>query len=258
MPIVRFTARKRFHLLHCKTRTLDLGKEHLAHYRLIFIKSGAGKFILNNDIHSYVRNGIIFLEPGQEPTFQDDTQTEILLIAFDTHLADDFPKKKAYSPDFADTYKHFENLCKELRLTQGKIIKNDRDAQTINYLTDQISFELAQQPSSFIKLIRSSIELIVTILARNNFATKKAEEKPSQQNIAELMVGYLKTQMHQNKSIKVGELLLKFDISEEAANLCMLNHTGMSLRNFIFKYKADLFKSRMLKMDITELSARAI
>ncbi|MCF2502677.1 AraC family ligand binding domain-containing protein [Dyadobacter sp. CY107] len=256
MPPIKFTVRKRFHLLQCKTRTLDSGREHLAHYRLIFVISGEGKFVLNREIHSYSSGGVIFLEPDQQPMFQEDRGTEILMIAFDTHLAEDFQRKKAYSPDFADIYKQVENLCKNIRLIQGKPVKNDRDAQTVNYLVNQISFELSQQSSSFIKLIRSSIELIVTILARNNFECKKAEEKPLQHNLSESMIGYVKSQIQQNKSIRIGELLMKFNISEEAANLCMLNHTGMSLRNFIFKYKADLFKSRMLKMDISEFSAR--
>ncbi|MCF0060547.1 hypothetical protein MUK70_14985 [Dyadobacter chenwenxiniae] len=257
MPAIKFTVRKRFHLLQGKTRSLDAGKEHSAHYRLIFVLSGEGKFILNQEIHSYARDGVIFLEPGQQPAFQEDRGTEILIIAFDTHLSDDFQQKKAYSPDFADTYKQIENLCKNLRLSQGKQVKIDRDAQTISYLINQISFELSQQSASFIKLIKSSIELIVTILVRNNFECRNAAEKPLQQDLAASMIGYLKSQMQQNKSVRVGALLMKFDISEEAANLCMLNQTGMSLRNFIFKYKADLFKSKMLKMDVSEFSARA-
>jgi len=256
MPPVKFSVRKRFHLLQCKTRTLDLSQEHLAHYRLIFVLAGEGKFILNHEIHSYCHGGIIYLEPDQQPTFQEDKGTAVLMIAFDTHLAHDFQQKKAYSPDFADTYKQVENLCKNVRLSQGRPVKNDRDAQTISYLVDQITFELSQQSASFIKLIKSSIDLIVTILVRNNFECKKADERPLQQNLTETMISYLKSQMHENKSIRIGELLIKFNISEEAANLCMLNHTGMSLRNFIFKYKADLFKSKMLKMDISEFSAR--
>ncbi|SKB51778.1 hypothetical protein [Dyadobacter psychrophilus] len=255
MSPVKFTVRKRFHLLQCKTRRLDSGQEHLAHYRLIFVLAGEGKFILNREIHSYVSGGVIFLEPDQQPTFQEDKGTEILMIAFDTHLAHDFQQKKAYSPDFADTYKQVENLCKNIRLSQGMRVKNDRDAQTVSYLVGQISFELSQQSPSFIKLIKSSIDLIVTILVRNNFESKKADE-PLQQNLTESMIGYLKSQMQQNKSVRIGELLIKFNVSEEAANLCMLNHTGMSLRNFIFKYKADLFKSRMLKMDVSDFSAR--
>jgi hypothetical protein len=253
MPAVKFSAQRKFHLLQCKTKHWDAGYEQ--HFRLVFIMSGEGKFILNSTVINYDREGIIFLEPGQQPLFQEDKATEVLVIAFDTHLADNFSKKKALNPDFADTYKQAENLCKYLRMKQGKPVCSERDAQTIRYLVNQISFELNQQPASFMKLIKSSIDLIVTVLARNNFESRKVEEKPSQQLLTESMIAYLKRELDGNKSVRVGALLMQFNISEEAANLCMLNNTGMSLRNFIFKYKTDLFKSRMLKLDVSQLSA---
>ena len=253
---VKYSARKKFHVLQCKMHTLDVDQENLAHYRLIFILFGEGKFILNSEIYSYACEGVIFLHPGQQVKFQEDRGTEVLMIAFDTHMAENFQQKKAFSPDFADTYKLFENLCKDIRLVQGMPLNNVRDAQTISYMAKQISFELAEQPTSFAKFIKSTIDLIVTILARNNFEGTKANMQFFKPNLTESMVRYLEVQLQQNKNIRINELLVNFNISEEAANLCMLNYTGLSLRNFIFKYKADLFKSRMLKIDISELSDR--
>lgn len=222
---------------------------------MLFVISGEGNLILNKEIIPYATEGIVFLEPDQQVIFQEDSVTEILMIVFDTHLTEDFARKKASTPDFADTYKQAENLFKDLHIRQGKPIGNERDAQTIQYLVNQISFELTQQPTSFAKLIKSSIDSIVTILARNNFESRKVEEKNTQQVLTDAMIAYLKRELEASKTVRIGELLLRFNISEEAANLCMLNSTGMSLRNFIFKYKTDLFKSRMLKMDVSKLSA---
>ncbi|MCE7064969.1 hypothetical protein [Dyadobacter sp. CY326] len=255
MTAIKFSAQKKFHLLQCKTRSLNERPEHLSHYRVLFVISGEGKFVLNHEIHSYCPQGVIFLEPEQKPLFQEDKVTEAFMIAFDTHLADDFQKKKALTPDFADTYKLAENICKNLRIRQGQPIRDERDAQMVHYLVNQISYELTQQPASYLKLIKSSIDLIVNILARNNYASKMADENSIQQFTADSMVTYLKTELERNKTIRVNELLSRFNISEEAANLCMLHSTGMSLRNFILKYKTDLFKSRLLKMDISQPSA---
>ena len=132
---------------------------------------------------------------------------------------------------------------------------NERDAEIIHYLIAQIAYELVQQPTSFLRLIKGSIAMIVTILARNNFEARKAEEPNAQQELANAMIRHLKIELESNKTIRIAALLMEFGISEEAANLCMLNTSGMSLRNFIFKYKTDLFKSRMLKMDVSQLSA---
>ncbi|MCE6991934.1 hypothetical protein [Dyadobacter sp. CY323] len=254
MSVIKFSAHKKFHLLQIKTRTWETSPDQLQHYRIIFILSGQGQFVLEGVIHSYTKSGLIYLKPDQHPVFQEDNNTEILIMAFDTYLADDFQSKKAFSPDFADTYKQAENLCKDILLPQGKPLANERDSQTVNYLINQISFEITQKPSSHLKLIKGSIELIVTVLARNNFAGKKSEEKISQQVLTEHLVEYVRQELHHNRSIRIPELLLRFNISEEVANLHVMNRTGMSLRNFIFKYKADLFKSRLLKVDVMELS----
>lgn len=254
MSTIQFNAHKKYHLVQCKTRVWESGRELSEHYRIIFIRSGEGQFSLDGKLQAYTKHGVIFLRPEQHPIFQEDPDTEIFMIAFDTWLAEDFQQKKAFSPDFADTYKQAEHICESVRLTQGQPLKHERDAQTIVYLINQILFEVTQQPTSHNKLIRGSIDLIVTVLARNNFETKKVEEDTSAQNLAGAIVDYLRNQLHDNKNVRVPELLMHFNISEDVANLCVMNRTGMSLRNFIFKYKADLFKSRMLKVDVMEIS----
>ncbi|WP_031526567.1 hypothetical protein [Dyadobacter crusticola] len=254
MSVVKFSAHKKFNLLQCKTNCWESTPEDLLHYRIIYVLSGEGQFVLDGNIYSYSPAGLIALKPGQQPVFEENKRTEIFIFAFDNYLATDFHTKKARNADFADTYKQAENFCNNNRLTPGKPLRNERDSETVNYLVNQISFEITQRPSSHIRLIKGSIDLIVTILLRNNFETKRVEEKSTEQVLTDRIVEYLRSELNQNKTIRVPELLFKFNISEEAANLYMLNRTGMSLRNFIFKYKADLFKSRLLKVDVTELS----
>lgn len=254
MSAIKFSVHKRFHLLQSKTRIWESGIKHLEHYRIIFILSGQGKFILDGKLYSYFQQGIISLKVGQQPIFQEDKETEIFVIAFDTYLSENFQKKKLFSPDFADTYKQAENLCNTSQLTQGKPIPNERDGKTIMYMIHQILFELGQQPISHIKMIKGFIEMIMTVLARNNFESKKTEDKHYENTLTESIFSYLKNELLQNKTVRIPLLLIQFNISEDVANLCIFNRTGMSLRNFIFKYKADLFNARMLKVDIMELA----
>lgn len=255
MSVIQFNAHKKYHVLQSRTRVWETHHELTPHYRVIFIRNGEGHFSLDGKLYDYAQGGVILLRPGQHPIFQEDGSAEIFIITFDTWLAEDFLQKKEFSPDFADIYKQAEHLCDGVRLTQGKPLQNKRDGQTIDYLINQILFEVTQQPTSHNKLIRGSIDLIVTILARNNFESKKVEEVTSRQRLAGAIIDYLREELHQNKNIRVPELLMRFNVSEDVANLCVLNQTGMSLRNFIFKYKADLFKSRMLKVDISELTS---
>ncbi|MEO6685079.1 MAG: hypothetical protein ABIN24_03910, partial [Dyadobacter sp.] len=159
MPAIKFNALKRFHLLQSKTRIWESCGEQLEHYRIIFILSGQGKFILNGEICCYFQKGVIFLKPGQQPIFQEDKETEIFVVAFDTYLAEDFQKKKLFSPDFADTYKQAENLCNNYLLIQGRPIPNEREGKTITYMIIQILFELGQQPASHLKMIKGCIDM---------------------------------------------------------------------------------------------------
>jgi len=255
MPPIQFNAHKRYHLLKSTTRLWESCGEQRKDYRLIFILSGKGKFILDGQIHAYQPKGIIFLQIEQQLLFQQDKETEIFVIAFDTYLADDFQKKKQFSPDFADTYKQAEHLCTALQLTQGQPVSNQKDSQTVSFMISQILFELGQQPASHLKMIRGCIELIVTVLARNNFKHSKIHSKPLENDLTDAIVEHLKEELLQNRTIRIPNVLLKFNISEDVANLCVLNRTGMSLRNFIFKYKADLFKARMLKRDVMEFAS---
>ncbi|MBE9464457.1 hypothetical protein ACFP1I_05280 [Dyadobacter subterraneus] len=253
MPAIKFNAHKKFHLLQSKTRIWESCNEQLEHYRIIFILSGQGKFILDGEICCYFQKGIIFLRPGQQPIFQEDKETEIFVIAFDTYLAEDFQKKKLFSPDFADTYKQAENLCNNFVLIQGRPIPNEREGKTITYMIVQILFELGQQPASHLKMIKGCIEMIVTVLARNNYRSQPAENQHKESELTESIIEYIKGELLQKKTIRIPNLLLMFNISEEVLNLYIMNRTGMSLRNFIFKFKADLFKAQMLKVDIGEL-----
>ena len=91
-------------------------------------------------------------------------------------------------------------------------------------------------------------------MARNNIGTKKVKESIQERTLAESILEYLKNELHQNKNIRVNDLLVRFGITEELANLYLQNQTGMSLRNFIFRYKSDLFKSRLLKVNVSEIS----
>ncbi|GGC15104.1 hypothetical protein GCM10011325_47410 [Dyadobacter sediminis] len=175
--------------------------------------------------------------------------TEVLVIAFDSLVCAD--REQKHVAEFVETYKQVENIFRNLCVRQGKLVSNERDADTIRYLVEQITFELTQQQASFLKLIKGSISLIVNILVRNNFDFHKVEEPEGQQKLSEALVEHLKHELENRKTIRVTELLMKFNISEETANLYMLNKTGMSLRNFIFKFKTDLFKSRALKFDVS-------
>ncbi|MCF2489163.1 hypothetical protein [Dyadobacter sp. CY347] len=249
MSSIKFTVRKQFHLLLCKTRNWEASYEFASHYRLVFVTGGDGQFILNYEMHNYCQGGVILLKPDEMPVFQEDISTEVLVIAFNSPARADVAEN--HMSEFAETYKQVENIFKNLRVRQGKPVSNERDADTIRYLVEQITFELTQQQALFLKLIKGSVALIVNTLARNNFEFRKAEEPEAQLKLSEALVEHLKNELRNGKTIRVPELLMKFNISEEAANLCMLNSTGMSLRNFIFKYKTDLFKSRTLKMDVS-------
>ena len=255
MPPIQFNAHKRYHLLKSTTRLWESRSDQHKDYRIIFILTGKGKFILDGRIHAYQPKGVIFLKIKQQLIFQEDKETEIFVITFDTHLAEDFQKKKQFSPDFADTYKQAEHICSASQLIQGQPIPNQKDSKTISFMIDQILFELSQQPASHLKMIRSCIEMIVTVLTRNNFKHSKMQDKPLENDLTEAIIEHLKDELLQNRTIRIPGVLLKFNISEDVANLCVLNRTGMSLRNFIFKYKADLFKARMLKRDIMELAS---
>jgi hypothetical protein len=254
MSVIKLRIARKFHILLSKTNVWESKTDEIGHYRIVFIRGGEGFFLLDGQMHEYVADGLIFLHPGQHPVFQEDGDSEVFVISFDTYLADDFQKKKLHSPDFADVYKQAENLCCELKLSHGKPLQNQRDRRTVNYLIDQIIFEITQQAASHVKLAKCSIELIVTILGRNNFESRKTSERSARHILAERIVEYLRYELHQNRAIRIPELLFRFDISEEAANLCVMNKTGMSLRKFINQYKTDLFKSRMLKVDIMEVS----
>ena len=100
MSSLKFSARKAFHLLQCKTRNWEASYEHTPDYRFVFVLAGEGRFILNHEIHSYCQGGIIFLQPGELPVFQEDMVTEVLVIAFEPYS--DAENKRSYT-DFSET-----------------------------------------------------------------------------------------------------------------------------------------------------------
>jgi len=254
MPAVKFSAHKRFHIIKSTTRLWDTSTELIQHLRFLYILSGEGHFSLDGKIYSYCPKGIILLRVGQKPVFQQDNETAVLVIAFDTFLSEDFLKKKSFSPDFADTYKQAEHLCEMPLLTLGLPVPNKQDRVAIANLTGILLGEIQQKPAHHIKLIRSCIEMIVTLLGRNNIRYLEKEQNPHEDTLAEMIIEHLTGELLLNKPVKIPDLLIKFNSSEDVVNICIQNRTGMSLKKLILRYKTDLFKSRMLKMDIITLT----
>jgi hypothetical protein len=243
---------KEYSILQIKTKTWETTPADLEKYRLIFILTGNGHFVLDRNMFPYKQNGFIGLKPGERCIFQEDPETEILQISFDKPQDAASQQKKVIMSRFPETYKKAEKLCNNLLLSPGQNLRHERDDETIRFLIQQISFEMAQKATSHIKMITGSIEMILTILTRNNFPIRKTKDKESEQTLADSIVAYLCQELQQKKNIRIAELLDRFGVSEELANLCVLNKTGMSLRSFIVKSKTDLFKSRMTKMDLTQ------
>lgn len=251
MPQFKYTANKRFYIVRSKTHIWEPSAEHIEHTRFLFILSGSGVFNLDGKRYSYMPQGVILLKPGQRPTFQENDKTELFIIAFDTRMAEDFQKKKALYPDFADIYKQAERICECAVLQQGKPIPVANDQNTIDYLISLMSHELMQRRDHHYKIVRTCIEMMVTIVNRNNILYQEENQPDQEEDFTELLLKYITDEVLENRTVKISDVQIKLGVSEDVINISLLNRTGMSFRKFIRKVKIDLFRAKMLNADLT-------
>jgi AraC-like DNA-binding protein len=254
MPEFKFNAHKRFHIVRSNTHAWEPSQELTQHNRFLFILSGEGILNLDGQRYAYLPQGVILLKPDQRPVLQENTLTELFVIAFDTFLAEDFQQKKSLYPDFADIYKQAEHICEEAVLEQGKQIPVQKDVAAIDNLISLMSEELMQRRDHHYKIVRNCIEMVVNILMRNNIRCHKHGQSDKEDELCNQLIQYITSEILNNRTVKISDLQIHFNVSEDVINICLLNRTGMSFKKFIRKYQLDLFKSKMLKTDLSFLA----
>ena len=217
--------------------------------RVIVILEGSGKATINDAPYSYQKDSIFILRPHQNISLQTFGKTKIFSIISGLSQKS-ATREKPYVTTFATMFGQIESLVSNKLFVQGKIMERSIDRESANQIIKLITHEMQHRPDSYKEIIRNSVFTLIHMLDRNIQYVRKYIPVRQFHPETDRILEYIKRQLQLNHKFDIQEVASSFNISEECVNESLVARTGFTFKKFIIKYRTDLFKSRLLKMDV--------
>lgn len=217
--------------------------------RVILILEGYGKAMLDKIPYSYQKDSIFILRAQQNISFQMFERTKMFTIISGLSPKSAL-KEKPYVTTFSTMFSQIESLVSNKSFVQGKIIERSIDRESASQIIKLITHEMQNRPASYKEIIRNSVFTLIHMLDRNIQYVRKHIPVRQFHPETDRIMEYIKRQLKLNNKFDIQEVASSFNVSEECVNESLIAKTGFTFKKFIVKYRTDLFKSRLLKMDV--------
>lgn len=217
--------------------------------RVIVILEGNGKAMLDKVPYSYQKDSIFILRERQNISFQTLGRTKMFTIISGLSPKS-ISKEKPYVTTFSTMFGQIESLVSNKSFVQGKILERSIDRESASQIIKLITHEMQNRPDSYKEIIRNSVFTLIHMLDRNIQYVRKYIPVRQFHPETDRILEYIKRQLQLNNKFDIQEVASSFNLSEECINESLIAKTGFTFKKFIVKYRTDLFKSRLLKMDV--------
>ena len=236
-------------LASLEANELDALRPYSDRLRLIIMLEGNGKAIVDKVPYGYQKDSIFILRERQNISFQTLGKTKMFTII--SGLSSKSPsKEKPYVTTFSTMFGQIESLVSNKSFVQGKVLERSIDRESANQIIKLITHEMQNRPDSYKEIIRNSVFTLVHMLDRNIQYVRKYIPARQFHPETDRILEYIKRQLQLNNKFDIQEVASSFNLSEECINENLIAKTGFTFKKFIVKYRTDLFKSRLLKMDV--------
>ncbi|RDV15434.1 AraC family transcriptional regulator [Pontibacter diazotrophicus] len=224
--------------------------EHPVHkhsyFEIIFIRSGRGLHVINNNTVLYTAGDVFLLGPEDYHYFDIQEHTTFCYIRFtEVYIKDETLLKV---PDYMRTIAFILNSPYQC---QGTIVSDSEEKEHLDRLLSVLLYEYSNRGESSYELIMHSImQAMLGILARNMVRQKLIDKKKTKSSklIEDIML-YISQHIYEPEALRMERLVEKFNFSNSYLSIFFKKQTGESLQQYILKYKLKMIESRLQSGD---------
>ena len=247
--MVKFDLQNKISLFTCEAPDLEQISILPNQFRIIFVLAGEGNVLLDNDLIEYDQNNILLVRPEEQIIFFANEKTKVFIIEGDIFKNTSL-KPGRPANGFANLFKHIQYIFFKSDSARCITIKSDADQNSVNNLILLITLEIDYNRKSSEEIIKNSVFLLINILESNLHDFKHTLNQPVRHEEVDLILNYIKEQIHKNKEVNVKEIENHFKSTITNIDRGIMAKTGLSFKNFVVKSKVEHFKNRLLKIQV--------
>ncbi len=224
--------------------------EHPVHkhsyFEIIFIRSGRGLHVINDNTVLYTAGDVFLLGPEDYHYFDIQEHTTFCYIRFTEVYIKDQDVQKV--PDWMRTIEFILNSPYQC---EGTIVTDAEEKEHLDLLLSVLLYEYNNREESSYELIMHSImKGMLGILARNMVRQKLIDKKKTKSSrlIEDIML-YISQHIYEPDALRMERLVEKFNFSHSYLSIFFKKQTGEPLQQYILKYKLKMIESRLQSGD---------
>jgi len=205
------------------------------HYELIYIKSGAGKHVINSNAIKYHAGSVFLLGPEEAHYFEIEKKTHFVYIKFtDLYM-------HHYEGLFNSGLRHLEYLIKSRETHLANFIFGDKDQDTINGIFDVI-ITMKNDVLRNDELIWMQVLTIAHILQRNMPEISSNENRTKDM---QAVFCYIHKHIYYPEKLKAQQMAEHFNFTRDYIGQYFKSNTGMTISDYVGRYRVNLIRQRM-------------
>ncbi|WP_264537429.1 AraC family transcriptional regulator [Flavobacterium sp. N1736] len=212
-------------------------------FELIYIISGTGVQIINENRLSYQPGHLFLITPDDSHSLEINSPTQIFLLRF----TDIYIKN---SPLTSGSLYKLEYILQHAHHQPGCILKRITDKNLVHPVIEAIKHEY-QNPTLYnTELIQLLINTLIVIIARNISEYLPENINKQSDGKAHNILEYIQTHIYEPEKLSITIMSEKFGISETYLGRYFKKQANETLQDYISKYRIKLVENRLLYSDL--------
>lgn len=224
-----------------------------SYFEIIFIRSGRGLHVINDNTVVYTSGDVFLLGPEDYHYFDIQEHTTFCYIRF----TEVYIKDPAL-PKLPNWLKTIEFILHSPYQNHGTIVTEAKEKEQLDHLLTVLLFEYSNREESSYELIMNSImKAMLGILARNMVRQKlTARTKTKSAKLIEDIILYISQHIYEPDALRMERLVERFSFSASYLSIFFKKQTGEPLQQYILRYKLKMIESRLLlsEMSISQIT----
>lgn len=234
----RFVQFEPIFIRHFTTTQWPFPQHNHNYYELIFFHSGSGTHVLNNVRTKYDRKALFLLAPEDHHRISIREKTEFSVIRFlPVYLSGTDSKEK----------RNWNLLMDELIVNKEQlsgIIHHKRDLKKTEQLIRMIVKEWEDAGGQPNELMVHLLRTILVLLKRHIFRDTPAQ-LPQKESVAMQVMQHIHAHIQQPALLTLDRLAAAFHLSASYLAMLFRREVGLSVKDYISKYKYQLIAARL-------------
>ncbi|MEJ5103906.1 AraC family transcriptional regulator [Chryseobacterium sp. MYb328] len=224
-----------------ETENCPLKGIQFSFFQIIYVISGKGSCVINNNIASYTKGSLLLLTPEDKHHLEIKERTELLLVKFSERYVKDYKWNNINS---------IGCLLYGASYLSGCILQNKPDVVLVESIASSLLQGIHHPDIYQEELTLHYVNALIVIAARN-ISKMRIEHVASNtdKRIVEI-IDYIQGNIHDPALLKVSVIAQKFGLSETYLGSYFKNHSGETITHYILNYKLRLIEHRLLFSDM--------